>query len=97
MLPSAINGLYEKALIENRNRARALAPFRSAQVRAIKTVTKIPLLIEESKKRCVELARSLSERDHSRSCCTTVVALPKGCMDIFVSTLGENLNAEHFM
>jgi hypothetical protein len=26
-----------------------------------------------------------------------VVALPKGCMDIFVSTLGENLNAEHFM
>jgi hypothetical protein len=98
MVPTSINGLYQNALLENRHRVRAtLAPLRSAQLRAVKSVTKVPSFIEHSKKKLVELARSLSERVFPHTPSTTVVTLPKGSMDVFVSTLGENLNAEHFM
>ena len=98
MVPTSISGLYQNALLENRHRVRAtLAPLRSAQLRAVKSVTKVPSIIERSKKRMAELARSLSERIYPSTPSTTVVTLPKGSMDVFVSTLGENLNAEHFM
>jgi hypothetical protein len=98
MVPTSISGLYQNALLENRHRVRAtLAPLRSAHLRAVKSVTEVPSIIEHSKKRLVELVRSLSERVYPRTPSTTVVTLPKGSMDVFVSTLGENLNAEHFM